>query len=214
MSSTDYDALISSGDIARAFLSLQPGAAVFDVGPASARTFCTGLDLSFTTPADADVAVTAGAFQDSQGLDQLRPALRTMLDRQLLLVCANPDLVIQIGGKRVQCSGALAQAYAEMGGPVRFTGKPYAEIFDRAMSVAAGLRGASGSARQDIGYRRLYEYRCRGRPSATDLNSLFVMSGIHAQELGEPEFMHAGALDQLFRRAGFTPTAVTWRLDW
>ena len=137
MASTDYDALISSGDIAHAFLSRRPGAAVFDVGPASARSLCEGLDLRFTTLDAADVAVTAGAFQDSSGVDQLRPILRAMLEAQLLLVCANPDVVTEIGGKRVPCSGAVAQAYIEMGGKVHFTGKPHTDIFDRARTVAA-----------------------------------------------------------------------------
>jgi len=214
MITTAKDALITSGDMSRDFLSGRPGISVFDVGPGSARAICEGLDLQFTAMQDADIAISAGAFQDDlKSIDQMRSLLQDMLGRQLLLLCANPDVVTQLGEQRVKCAGALAEVYAEMGGPVLYAGKPHAPIFERALALASDLRTAplprervlviGDSVRTDIAGA----YR-------SGFDSLFVASGIHAQELGAAEPPTSDALGRLFSETGFTPTAVTWRLAW
>ena len=74
MISTAYDALITSGDITRNFLSTRPGISVFDVGPGSAHAICESLDVHFTAMQDAEIAICAGAFQDNVwAIEQLRP---------------------------------------------------------------------------------------------------------------------------------------------
>jgi HAD superfamily hydrolase (TIGR01459 family) len=136
-----------------------------------------------------------------------------MLKRQLLQVCANPDVMTEIGGMQVQCSGAVAEAYAEMGGRVCFTGKPHTEIFDWAMSAAAELRGTvvppqrilviGDSVRTDIAGAH-----CNG------FDSLFILGGIHRKEFGERDSVSADALSKLFGEIGFAPTGTAWHLYW
>jgi len=211
--STAYDALITSGDISRILLSKNPGISVFDVGPASARAICQGLDVRFTTIEDADIALSAGAFKEDFQLIDQRPVLQHLLDLQLLLLCANPDVETQLGNRRVKCSGALAELYAKMGGLVHYAGKPYAPIFERAVALASELRAVpiergrvlviGDSIRTDI-----------SGAAANGFDSLFVTSGIHAQELGLPELITPSALKRLFADTGVTPTAVTGRLAW
>ena len=46
------------------------------------------------------------------------------------MVCANPDLVVMHGARLALCAGALAQWYEEMGGQVRWHGKPYRSVYD------------------------------------------------------------------------------------
>ena len=211
---TDYDAIITSGDISREFLSTRPGISVFDVGPGSAGALCEGLDVQFTALQDADIAVSTGAFQDDlKPIDRLRPLLHEVLDRRLLLLCANPDLVTQLGERRVKCSGALAEVYAEMGGPVLYAGKPHAPIFDRALALASELRGGPVSRERVLVIGNSIRTDIAGAV-ANGFDSLFVASGIHAQELGGLEPAKPGALERLFGENGITPTAVTWRLAW
>src|SRR5262245_65656407 len=64
MTSAAYDALITSGDIARAFLSTRPGIAVFDVGPGSARGIREGLDAQFAGLRAASIAVRPSLLAD------------------------------------------------------------------------------------------------------------------------------------------------------
>ena len=66
-----------------------------------------------------------------------------MKSRKLDMICANPDLVVHVGEELIYCAGAVAQAYEDRGGRVRQAGKPFAPIYERALSLAEKLRGAS-----------------------------------------------------------------------
>ena len=46
------------------------------------------------------------------------------------MVCANPDLEVIRGGRKIICAGSLALRYEELGGAVRWLGKPRAEIYE------------------------------------------------------------------------------------
>jgi HAD superfamily hydrolase (TIGR01459 family) len=213
MSSGAYDALITSGDITRDFLSMRPGISVFDVGPGNARAICEGLDVQLTKMQEADIAIAGGAFQDDKAMDQLRPLLHDMLCRRLLLLCANPDVVTELAGRRVKCSGALAEIYAELGGPVHYAGKPHKPIFERALALAAELRGEPVARRRVLVIGDSIRTDIAGA-RANGFDSLFVASGIHARELGSPSVHTPSFLQRLFGESGFTPSAVTWRLFW
>ena len=66
----------------------------------------------------AEGIVCTGLFddraRDARGLP--RRAGRRRAKRGLKLLCANPDIVVDLGETRVCCAGALAQLYEEMGG--------------------------------------------------------------------------------------------------
>ena len=131
-----------------------------------------------------------------------------MLGRQLLLLCGNPDVVTQLGERRVKCSGALAEVYAEMGGPVLYAGKPHAAIFERALALASELRAASVPRKRALVIGDSVRTDIAGAYQ-NGFDSLVVASGIHAQELGATEHPTSDALGRLFSDIGFTPTAVT-----
>jgi HAD superfamily hydrolase (TIGR01459 family) len=214
MISAAYDALITSGDIARDFLSTRPGIAVFDLGPGSASTICEGLDVQFTALQAADIAICAGAFEDEGDvIARSGTTLRAMANRQLLLLCANPDVLTQLGERKVKCSGALAEAYAEIGGQVLYAGKPHSLIFERAMAIASELRGRPLSRERILVIGDSLRTDIAGAVAA-GLDSLFVASGIHAQDLGASPFPTPTAFEGLFRRTGLRPSAVTWQLAW
>ena len=48
----------------------------------------------------------------------------------LPMICANPDLIVIRGGREIICAGSLALRYEEIGGSVRWLGKPKAEIYE------------------------------------------------------------------------------------
>lgn len=53
----------------------------------------------------------------------------------LKLLCANPDIVVDYGDKRLYCAGALAQLYDQMGGTSLYFGKPH----PRSMTLRAAV---------------------------------------------------------------------------
>jgi HAD superfamily hydrolase (TIGR01459 family) len=137
-----------------------------------------------------------------------------MRARSLFMVCANPDIVVERGETLVYCAGALADAYAEMGGEVLYCGKPHAPIYEAALGRAARVRGGSpppanrvlaigDSIRTDLKGAAMFGIDC-----------LFVVSGIHAADVGGAGTAELSGLSEIFSAAGVAPRAVMRRLQW
>ena len=62
------------------------------------------------------------------------PGLAEIKKAGLALVCANPDLRANEGGRFVVRQGMICEAYEQMGGKVIRYGKPDARIFDRVLA--------------------------------------------------------------------------------
>jgi HAD superfamily hydrolase (TIGR01459 family) len=208
----EYDALVTSGDVTRDLVSAQPGCSVFDLGPGDTRPILEGLEVLFTTPHHADLAVTSGAFHGmKENLESLQPLLVEMRIQDLPLLCANPDVITELAGLRVQCSGAVAERYAELGGYVTYAGKPQPPIYERALAVAASLRHKTSARERVLVIGDSLRTDIAGAV-ANGFASLFVSAGIHARELGARP--SADDFQELFVQENLVPTAVTHRLVW
>lgn len=51
--------------------------------------------------------------------------------RDLPMICANPDLVVNIGRETYECAGTFAKIYEDMGGRVTYHGKPHRPVYDK-----------------------------------------------------------------------------------
>ena len=79
---------------------------------------------------DADLIVCTEPFDPSKDqLSDYENILRAGIAKNLTLLCANPDLVVDVGDKREMCAGSLALMYEEMGGKVIYFGKPHNNIY-------------------------------------------------------------------------------------
>ncbi len=47
------------------------------------------------------------------------------------MICTNPDLIVDRGGKREYCAGSVAMVFEKLGGKVIYFGKPYPEIYNQ-----------------------------------------------------------------------------------
>jgi HAD superfamily hydrolase (TIGR01459 family) len=209
-----YDAIVSSGDVTRGVVESRLDERVFHLGPARDRPIFSGLDVSFAPVETADYVVCSGLFDDTiETLENYRELLAAMRARSLLMVCANPDIVVERGEELVYCAGALADAYAELGGEVLYCGKPYAQIYEVARGRAASFRGGEPPALERV--------LAIGDSVRTDLQGaaafgvdcLFVVSGIHAEEFGR-EATDVSGLDATFAAANVAPKAIMRRLIW
>jgi HAD superfamily hydrolase (TIGR01459 family) len=210
-----YDAITSSGDVTRGIVAARRDQAVFHLGPQRDLSIFTGLDVKFTGLEDADYVVCSGLFDDTtETPESYRDMLAAMRARSLFMVCANPDIVVERGDTLVYCAGALADAYAALGGQVLYCGKPHAPIYDAALAAAAGLRGGAAPARHRV--------LAIGDSVRTDLKGaaaygidyMFVTSGIHAEEYGSRDAPDMAALNAVFAAAGVEPKAVMRGLAW
>jgi HAD superfamily hydrolase (TIGR01459 family) len=209
-----YDAIVSSGDVARALIVARAGERVFHVGPERDLPMFEGLDAPITDLEHADYAVCSGLFDDTVETPQdYQPLVACMRARALPMICANPDVVVERGDKLVYCAGAIADLYAAAGGEVVYAGKPYRPIYEQALSVAEGARGAPVAHHRLLAIGDSVRTDLKGA-AALGIDSLFVTAGIHAEELGARHDPDTLALSNIFAAAGVVPKAVMSRLTW
>jgi HAD superfamily hydrolase (TIGR01459 family) len=209
-----YDAITSSGDVTRGIVESRPSERLFHLGPPRDLPIFVGLDVVFAPIESADYVVCSGLFDDAtETPDDYRELLAAIRRRGLFMVCANPDVVVERGDTLVYCAGALADAYAARGGEVLYCGKPYAPIYEAALCAAAGLRASAVPLARVLAIGDSVRTDLIGA-AAFGIDSMFVLSGIHADDLGGHEASHLAGLGATFAAAGVAPKAVARRFVW
>jgi HAD superfamily hydrolase (TIGR01459 family) len=209
-----YDAVMTSGDLTRALVADRKGSAVFHIGPERDISIFDGLDVRFSPVETADYVVCSGLFDDqTETPEHYRELMATMRGRDLFMVCANPDLVVERGEERVYCAGAIADLYGALGGRVLYAGKPHPPIYEAALAKAAAARGTAAAAQRTLAIGDSLRTDITGARTL-GIDGLFVSGGIHAAESGSRERPTKEALSGMFAAAGVIPYAVTPRLVW
>jgi HAD superfamily hydrolase (TIGR01459 family) len=206
-----YDAIVSSGDLTRHFVADHAGRKVFWLGPERDSSIHRGLDPVLAPLEEADYIVCTGLFDDeTESAEDYRGMMLQARERNLPLICANPDIVVERGDRLIYCAGAIAELYRELGGEVTFYGKPHRPIYQRAMVLAAERRG------QPVELNRVLAI---GDSVRTDLagahgfgiDCLFVTRGIHAEDFEGIDQLDPASVKELF---GHPPRALTRELRW
>jgi HAD superfamily hydrolase (TIGR01459 family) len=212
-----FEAVISSGDVTRdALVARDP--ALFDLLPDEPRCVHVGdpafvpwlfeLGLRFVDElADADLVVATGTVRDDAALVRVRAQLEPVASRAVPLVCTNPDRVIPTASGVTLGPGAVAAAYAELGGRVFLYGKPHAPIY-----AAARRQLGTSPATRVLAIGDLLDTDIRGARDAAIASVLVTGTGGHARTLGPSPI--ASALEPLFAAAGVAPDMVLERFRW
>jgi HAD superfamily hydrolase (TIGR01459 family) len=166
-----YDALKSRSAADFAVL----GRRFIHLGPPRDRNIFADLDLTeVEKPEEAEFLINTGPDDltepdDPAAYDAL---LTQCLAVNLPMICANPDLEVIRGGRRIICAGALAARYAEWGGQVILRGKPdpaiYPPVLEMLGTTAARALAVGDSLRTDLAGAK-----------AAGIDGVFVLSGIH-----------------------------------
>ena len=210
-----YDGIVSSGDVTRDVITHRRGESVFHIGPKRDVSVFSELGIeSFAPPESAAFVVCTGLFDDDRERpENYRPLLTQLQQRGLMMVCANPDLVVERGDRLVYCAGAVADLYGSLGGEVLYAGKPYAPIYEMALAKAAAVRGQMPTRDRVLAIGDSVRTDLAGANSF-GIDCLFVTAGIHAEELGGRENPDAALLQKIFADAKSYPKAVMRRLVW
>ncbi|MFA5899529.1 MAG: TIGR01459 family HAD-type hydrolase [Hyphomicrobium sp.] len=204
-----YDAVVTSGDVARTLVGGYSGQPVLHIGPERDLAIFAGLDVARVGVEAAEAVVCTGLYNDeSETPENYVALLEGCLARRLPMICANPDIMVERGGRMIYCAGAIARAYEAFGGVVEYAGKPYPPIYALAFSTLEGLKAGSS---EKSGLLAI------GDGVATDISgaagvgvkSVFVASGVHVK----------GGLDEaavaaLFPPGAPRPTAAMTALAW
>ncbi len=199
-----YDEIVTSGIAARADLEMRKPSRMFHLGPERDRGIFEGLGIELTDIEKAEIVLNSGLFDDDvETPEDYEERLARMKARGLPMLCANPDLVVQRGGKLIWCAGALASEYEKIGGEVVYYGKPMTAIYEfvRAAAPGAGRMLAIGDGlHTDI----------KGA-NAAGIDALFIADGIHGEEIGA---VTPGHMAELFAKAGVHARAAMRALVW
>jgi len=203
-----WDAIVSSGDIALRHIADKGYRRMHWVGP-SRRDYALYIRLGEPQApiVEADAIVCTGFKDDrNETVEHYHPMIEEGVALKLPFVCANPDLVVDVGTARLMCAGSIAAEYERRGGEVFWAGKPHPSAYGTAVATATELRGATPALQRILAI---------GDAVRTDLaaaqglgvDGLFVAAGIHNDAVMAEGEIDARKLATLFAPPG-TPPAI------
>ncbi len=204
-----YDAIVSSGDLARSLIEEYAERRVLHLGPERDLSVFAGIDVERVGADRAEAVVCTGLYDDERETsDDYAETLAACAARGLPMICANPDLTVERGGRLIYCAGALAQAYERLGGKVTYAGKPYLPIYELAFATLEQLRRGSSDRSRMLAIGDGVRTDLAGA-AAAGVRSLFVASGVPATDN-----LDKVALEALFPPGAPRPMAAMTRLVW
>jgi HAD superfamily hydrolase (TIGR01459 family) len=169
-----------------------------------------GLDLDWVdTAEEADFILNTGPAEWEDTQDDYAPLLRAARDRDLPMVCANPDLVVIHGGRPALCAGAIAEQYEALGGRVRWHGKPHPSVYESCLGLIGiadrcRILAVGDSLRTDI-----------AGAAGAGIPSLFIAgSGIHGAEFATESGLDLDRIEAALHEAGVSPIGVAAAFAW
>ena len=182
---TAFDAIVTSGDVARLLLQEQSDAPLFHFGPVRDQSILDGLPNPMVGSRDAKLCLLTGPLDDGiECADIYHSLLLEMRDNAVNMICANPDLVVKSGNRMVICAGSIAQLFKGLGGKVIYAGKPEAQIYDAAMTQMIIAAGRTLSKRQILAVGDGLPTDITGA-AQNGFDAYFVADGIHSGEMGD-----------------------------
>lgn len=136
-----YDTIATSGDSARsAMLQGAVGTRVYFMGEwerdagffEPLKLLDDPIEITRVPLAEAEGIVCCGPFDPMADPEVNRADFLFAKQKEMKLLCANPDIIVDRGETREWCAGALARLYTEMGGESLYFGKPHPPIYDLA----------------------------------------------------------------------------------
>lgn len=216
-----WDVVVTSGDAAQdAMLAGAVGRKVWFIGAEKDLGFFNDIPAEWRdapaisrVPLDEAEGIVCTDLFDSmtETPEEYRGRLLLAKTRGLKLLCANPDIVVDLGDRRLYCAGALAQLYTEMGGESLYFGKPHPPAYDLARRRLAALPDAPDAPR----------LLAIGDGIRTDvlggigegIDTIFVTGGLAAEEFGpDVENPDPALLEPWLAREGLAPRFAIGRL--
>lgn len=206
--------IVTSGDATRVLLADRAPGPAWKIGPDRDDTLYAGLGVQFADLEHARFISVTGPYDDENDEPaDYRDRFRAAVARDLELICANPDIIVQRGDRLIYCGGALAQLYESLGGRVTMAGKPYPAIYELSLAMAKGALGRPVDPARVLCIGDGLPTDIRGA-NARGLDVLFVASGIHGAETIGPDGLNAPAVADLLHQAGLTANYAIADLAW
>src|SRR6266851_2929554 len=210
-----YHGVMSSGEEAWQHLARRDdpfyaalGRRVLHIGSERDMEIRAGLGLDFVeTPVEADFILNTGPAGWEDTIADYAPVLLAARERDLPMVCANPDLVVIHNGRPALCAGALAEHFKRVGGRVRWHGKPYPSVYDSCLALLGiadrrHILAIGDSLRTDI-----------AGAEGAGIDSLLIAGGVHAAEFGIGGALNLDRIASAIEKSGTHPIGIAARFD-
>jgi len=115
-----------------------------------------------------------------------------------IMICTNPDLIVDRGNIREYCAGSIAMVFENLGGKVIYFGKPHPEVYNQSIkNKKKNIIAIGDNLRTDI-------------KGAINMNydSLFITDGIHKNEIEREGIQDV--LKKYRVTADFSQTKLKW----
>ena len=215
ISEKHFNDITTSGDAAQnSMLSGDVGTKVFHLGPKRDVSFFNDIppDRKLTNKINvvelrhAEGIVCTGLFDDrTETPENYKDLIKYSINKNLKLLCVNPDIFVDVGDLRVWCAGGIAAAFSKAGGISIYCGKPHKEIYKLAHQ------------KLEMHNIKSPKILCVGDGIYTDilggknemLDTLFVCGGLSKDEVGlknENTTLDIKKLENLFKKNKMYPT--------
>lgn len=203
-----YDHIVTAGEATHhALLTREDafhqscGNACWYIGTAYAIEILHGLDLNIVdNPQRASFILNSMPGTETRDVDILKKRLQIALDKDLPMICANPDLVVSIGDEKYECAGTFAAMYEEIGGRVVYHGKPHKPVYERCHALLEGTPKPKILAIGDAFHTDIAGANNFG------IDSLLNLTGIHWDEVTIGGVPDANKLQDLIASKTEKPT--------
>jgi HAD superfamily hydrolase (TIGR01459 family) len=202
-----WDDIVSSGDIALTHVAERGFTKLYCIGPQDRdQALFKTLKARSVPLEEAEAIICTGLTNDrSETPEDYAPVLETAKRLHLPFVCANPDLIVDVGGTILYCAGAIADIYQQMGGAVFWAGKPHLSAYEAAHHKAEALRDSNVPRAKTLVIGDAIRTDLKGAQNF-GCDALFVASGIHRHEAMDGDRLSPAKLAALFPPG--TPTAI------
>lgn len=204
-----WDAIMSSGEISVRHIAAAGIERIHHLGPDRDLDLFETVDAERVALEDAEAIVATGLINDRiETGDDYRARLLAPAEKGVPLICANPDLVVDVGGTLLPCAGAIATVYADLGGPVFWAGKPHADAYEAAHARAEELRGETVAKSRILAIGDAERTDVAGA-HRFGVDALFIGQGIHRDTvMRDPVTLRGAQVEELFADHDHRPVAA------
>ncbi len=204
-----YDDIVTSGDVTQELIKQYSKKPLFHLGPEGDESIFEGIDIKFSTKEKAQVILCSGLMDDENETPEIyRDDLKNFVNKNIPMICANPDIQVERGDRLIYCAGALAKLYADLGGVALYAGKPHCKIYEAAFKKLNNIK--SGIDPKKV--------LCIGDGINTDihgarnngLDAIFIASNIYVKQ----KSLNRDLLLELFGQIKEKPIAAQNSLVW
>ena len=123
---------------------------------------------------NSEYILCTGLFDNyEKELTYYKDLLEKHIDK--VMICTNPDLIVDRGSIREFCAGSVAMIFEKMGGKVVYFGKPFPEVYNQSTNNKnKKILSIGDNLNTDIKGANLLNY-----------DSLIISNGIHKNEIKE-----------------------------